>query len=224
MWSHCSLIYSELYVRILIYQLSQPPTYSSIWRELDQKLKKLFQYLHLMILQFARYKFFKCFSINDAAIFMDRFPVLHYNSATLHSEPRMSIKNENVYFWSLWLWWQGGFLSWVINSITCHQSSPSQASEVIITCSERVFLLQCMFGTNQHLELNQTTTLNNYLDIFLTHCINKTCKAPIIYGWNYIHVLPVQNMYCTANTCSKHVFGEYTSKQHTFLQRWAKSI
>ena len=31
-------------------------------------------------------------------------------------------------------------------------------------------------------------------------------------------------MYCTANTCSKHVFGEYTSKQHTFLQRWAKSI
>jgi len=184
LWSHCSLIYSELYVRILIYQLSQPPTYSSIWSELDQKLKKLFQYLHLMILQFARYKFFKCFSINDAAIFMDRFPVLHYNSATLHS----------------------------------------QTSEVNITCSERVFLLQCMFGTNQHLELNQTTTLNNYLDIFLTHCINKTCKAPIIYGWNYIYVLPVQNMYCTANTCSKHVFGEYTSKQHTFLQRWAKSI
>ena len=109
---------------------------------IDQKLKKLFQYLHLMILQFARYKFFKCFSINDAAIFMDRFPVLHYNSATLHSQPRMSIKNENVYFRSLWRWRQGGFLLWVINSITCHQSSPSQTLEVNITYSERVFLLQ----------------------------------------------------------------------------------
>ena len=37
-------------------------------------------------------------------------------------------------------------------------------------------------------------------------------------------LLPVQNMYCTANTCFNHVFGEYISKQHTFLQRWAKSI
>ena len=37
-------------------------------------------------------------------------------------------------------------------------------------------------------------------------------------------LLPVQNMYCIANACSKHLFGEYTSKQHTFLQSWAKSI
>ena len=37
-------------------------------------------------------------------------------------------------------------------------------------------------------------------------------------------LLPVQNMYCIANACSKHLFGECTSKQHTFLQSWAKSI
>ena len=62
---------------------------------IDQKLKKLFKYLHLMILQFARYNFSKCFIPNDAAIFIDRFP------------PAIWWYTFKYFFLEQAFWWQG---------------------------------------------------------------------------------------------------------------------